>query len=67
MKNKIKHKANYKKTVVYYLGFGAYGEVTTPFCRKKIKTYCPSFVAGYAMTRNWKDVDCKKCLKNKPN
>lgn len=58
------HKANYKKKVSRYIGLGQYEERPSTVCRGPKGDYSKRPPRGY-ITRNWKDVTCKNCLKRK--
>ena len=58
------HKANYKKKVEHYIGFGQKEMTPTTLCRGPKGYYSKNPPRGF-ITRNWKNVSCKNCLKLK--
>jgi hypothetical protein len=60
------HKANYKQKVEQYVGLGRYEMVPTTACRGRKGYYAARQPRGM-ITRNWKDVTCKNCLKKRSN
>jgi len=60
---KVMHKANYKDKCPMYCGWGQYALIPISLCGGT-----KAFWAGksYEITRNWKNVTCKHCLKKKP-
>lgn len=60
--SEVVHKANFKKTVEVYMGFGQYTVVLTPVCDAELLRKSKGFPK---MARFWKDATCKKCLKLK--
>jgi len=57
------HKGNYKDQTGYYAGFGHYLKIPKPTCNSKFHGY--GYTRRYKVTRLWKNVDCKTCLKLK--
>jgi hypothetical protein len=57
----IIHKADYKRKFDRYIGFGQYEKIPSVTCDKKH----PWNNRTYHITRDWKNVTCKKCLKHR--
>lgn len=53
-----------KQKVNRYVGFGQYEDVLAPLCVGAKSVYKGK---SYMMSRLWKDVDCKHCLRAKKN
>ena len=59
--DKIIHKKG-SQTATFYAGFGQQGKAPSPLCVGAKMVYRGN---DYHVTRNWKDVTCKHCLKKR--